>query len=203
VLDGLTFAARRLAGRPAGGRAGPPARRARGRPEGIGRASSLAAERLSDELRGADGDPLMTRRRRIAALAVGGAGAMGVISLYQLGIVRHLPEPPLPWLDADRVDASGEAYRLGHVPDAAPTMAWYGLTLALAAAGGRDRPPWLPLALAGKVVADAASAVLLTVEQASRHRAFCGWCLLAAGASVAMVPQALPEARAAWRQLRG
>ena len=38
------------------------------------------------------------------------AGSMGLIALYQMGIIRHLPEPPFPMLDADKVDASSEAY---------------------------------------------------------------------------------------------
>ena len=42
----------------------------------------------------------------------------------------------------------------------------------------------------------------LTVEQASKHRRFCSCCLVATGMSAAMVAQVVPEARAAWGQLR-
>ena len=38
------------------------------------------------------------------------AACMGVIALYQIGATKHVPEPPLPLLDADKVDASEEAY---------------------------------------------------------------------------------------------
>ena len=63
----------------------------------------------------------------------------------------------------------------------------------------RDRQrPWIPMALAAKVVGDAAFGLYLTLEQVTRHRRLCSWCLLAATASVASVPQVLPEARAAW-----
>ncbi len=37
-------------------------------------------------------------------------GSMGLISLYQLGIVKYLPDPPLPGFDSDKVDAAPEAY---------------------------------------------------------------------------------------------
>jgi hypothetical protein len=33
-------------------------------------------------------------------------GALGAVATYQNGLIRHLPEPPLPLLDADAVDAS-------------------------------------------------------------------------------------------------
>jgi len=58
--------------------------------------------------------------------------------------------------------------------------------------------PWIPLALAAKVASDAAFGLYLTLEQVTRHRRLCSWCLAGAAASVASVPQVLPKARAAW-----
>ncbi|MBW3579803.1 MAG: vitamin K epoxide reductase [Actinobacteria bacterium] len=184
--------------------AGPPARSARGRPGGIGRASSAEAEAVSDDLRRGTGE-LLDRRRRVAALSLGSIGALGAVAAYQTGVVRHLPEPPLPGVDADTVDASGEAYQELKTPDAALGILSSAVTLVLAGMGDRRRAterPWLALALAGKVGLDAASGLFLTAEQASKHRRFCSWCLAAAAASVAMVPQVLPEAQVAWRTLR-
>jgi hypothetical protein len=66
----------------------------------------------------------------------------------------------------------------------------------------RERP-WLPLALAGKVAFDVLQAAKLTRDQWAKHRAFCSWCLLAAGATLAMAPLVVPEARAALGALRG
>jgi len=37
-------------------------------------------------------------------------GVLGVIATYQLGIVAHLPNPPLRTFDSDLVSGSGEAY---------------------------------------------------------------------------------------------
>jgi len=170
-----------------------------------GRRSSPKAEDLSHYLRTGQ-DENIRRRRRITALAVASSASMGLISLYQMGVIRRLPEPPIPFLDANRVDASGEAYRLSNVPDAALGLASSAVTLVLAAMGGRDRPakqPWLPIALAAKVGMDAGWAALLSVEQVARHRRLCSYCVVAAGASFAMVPLVVPEARAAVRSLIG
>jgi len=170
----------------------------------IGRRSSPEAERVSRQLRsGASGT--LTQRRRIVALSLAASASMGLITLYQMGIIDHLPEPGLGPLDADAVDASGEAYALFKTPDAALGLASYALTLALAAAGGADRAetqPLLPLALAAKVAFDALWAAVLTAEQGSKHRKFCSWCLVAAATTFAMVPAVVPETRRAWTALR-
>lgn len=74
-------------------------------------------------------------------------------------------------------------------------------TAALATMGTKDRVterPWLPLVLVAKTAMDAAWALVLTLEQGTKHRRFCSWCLTAAAASVATFPAAIPEARAAW-----
>lgn len=160
---------------------------------------------MSDDLRRHTGD-FLDERRRLAALSLAASGAMGVVAAYQTGLLRRLPEPPLPMLDAERVDASGEAYVQLRVPDAALGLLSYAATLALATMGDRDRSrdlPLLPLAVLGKVAVDALGGLYLTLEQGTKHQRFCSWCLLASGASLAMVPAALPEARAAWRALRG
>ena len=123
-----------------------------------------------------------------------------------MGIIKHLPEPPLPGLDADAVDASGEAYALLQTPDAVLGIVSYGVTMGLAAAGGEGRArerPWLPLALAAKVGIDVLVAGKLTLDQWTKHRAFCLWCLIGAGASFASAPLAAGEARAALVARRG
>lgn len=172
---------------------------------GIGRSGSRYAERVSDELRRGTGD-LLRRRRRTTALSLASTAALGVVTAYQAGLVRHLPEPPLRVFDADRVDASGEAYRLLAAPDAALGVASFAATAVLATVGGEDRVerlPLVPLALAAKAVVDALGAGLLTLEQGTKHRRYCFWCLCSAVAAFAAVPQVLPEARLAWRHLRG
>lgn len=161
-------------------------------------------EELSKQLREGD-HPHLRRRRRILKLAIGAAGSMGVISLYQMGVIPHLPEPALPRLDADRVDASAEAYARFSTPDAVLGFASYAGTMVLASMGAPDRArshPWMPIALGVKAAADAIQAGKLTVDQWTKHRSFCAWCLVAAGCTFAALGVALPETRAALRSLR-
>lgn len=163
----------------------------------------MKPEELSEQLRHGDGDDLR-RRRAVVGLSLVAVGSMGLISLYQMGIIKHLPEPPLPRLDADKVDASPEAYSRLATPDGFLGLGSYAMTMGLAAMGGQDRArtqPWIPLALAAKVAFDTSQAVRLTVDQTTKQPAFCFWCLLSALATFATVPLVIPEARAAIRQL--
>lgn len=192
--------AMRLRARPAG----PPAAHVRPSSGGVGRSSALGAEQVSDALRRHDSAHLRGRRR-VALLQLVSTAALSVVGLYQFGLVRRVPEPPLPGLGADAVDASGEAYVLLRTPDSALGIASGGITLALAGMGGADRAtqqPLIPLALFAKTVTDAASAAYLTVEQLTKHKKLCSYCTLSALALVASVPAAWPEARDAVRAVR-
>lgn len=158
---------------------------------------------MSDDLRRHSGQ-ILQLRRRTAALSLGAMGSLGMVCAYQFGLVEHLPEPRIRIFAADRVDASGEAYDLLTTPDAPLGMLGQAVTLVLAGMGNADRAderPWIPLVLAAKVSVDALSAVYLTLEQQSRHRRFCFWCVLAAAMNLATVPAVLPEASIALRRL--
>lgn len=171
--------------------------------DGLAAFDDVPPEALSRQLREGTGG-FLKQRRGVLVGSLGAAAAMGVIALYQMGIIDHLPEPPLPYVDADTVDASEEAYQWLSTPDAVLGLANYAGTAVLAAMGGADRVqrrPWLPMALAVKAGLDAAQALNLSVDQWTRHRAFCTWCLLAAGASVATAALAGPEALAALRRV--
>lgn len=183
---------------------GPPAHEARGSSDGIGRSTSAEAEAVSDALRREE-DRFLRARRTVAGLSLASMGSLGAVAAYQFGLLRRLPEPPLPFLDAERVDASGEAYQFLKTPDATLGLASVAVTLVLAGIGSSRRAeqqPVVPLALAAKAMVDAAYGVFLTLEQGTKHRRFCSWCLLSAATNVALVPQVLPEAAAAWRAVR-
>jgi uncharacterized membrane protein len=127
--------------------------------------------------------------------------SLGVVEAYQIGLLRTVPEPAWRFLDADKVDASGEAYHSLGTPDAGLGIVSYGITMALVAAGPERRAEskaWLPLLAAAKVISDALNGGYLFAEQVSRHRAVCSWCTVAAVASMATVSLVLPEARRAW-----
>lgn len=162
-----------------------------------------AARVLSHEWRTSDARFLADRRATVGLTLVAMV-SLGAVSLYQVGIIRHLPEPPLPFLDADTVDAAPEAYAILSMPDGVLGLVSYALTAALAASGPADRAwsrPLIPLALAAKVGIDVATSTKLTVDQWTKHRAFCLWCLGASAATFATVPRVVPEARAAFRAM--
>lgn len=164
----------------------------------------MDAAELSRQLRSGT-EEVLTRRRAIVVLQLVASASMSIITLYQMGIIRHLPEPPLPLLDADAVDAAPEAYAILATPDAALGLASYGATTVLAAMAGPDRAttrPIIPLMMAAKILVDAFIGAKLTVDQWTKHRAFCFWCLIGALASVISVPLAIPETRSALRSVR-
>lgn len=159
---------------------------------------------LSRELRQKE-SPSLRRRRRVAALSLVSMASMGLISLYQMGLLKRLPDLPGGIFDANKVDASPEAYEKLGMPDGVLGLRSYASTLALAATGDDDRAhgePWLPIMLAAKTLFDAYQAGRLSVQQWTEHRAFCIWCLVAAGATLAAATQALPEAVEAARGTR-
>jgi uncharacterized membrane protein len=184
--------------------AGPPAAAVRPGSGGIGRGSTPAAEAVSDALRRGSG-PYLDGRRRTAALQMGAAATLGVVGLYQFGLLKSVPEPSLPGLGADAVDASGEAYEMLKTPDATLGIASAGVSLVLAGMGGAKRheeQPWIPLVLLAKSLFDASGGVYLFAEQVTKHKKVCSWCTASAALLLATVPAVLPEARAAWKSLR-
>lgn len=163
----------------------------------------MTASELSRELRTAQGD-FLEERRGVVALSLVAVGCMGLIAAYQMGLIRSLPDLPLPLMDADKVDASDEAYAKLSMPDAFIGLGSYAATMGLAAMGGKNRAtemPLVPLALAAKATFDAAQAAKLSYDQWAKHKAFCIWCLVAAAATFATVPLVIGEATVAARTL--
>ncbi|BAY46313.1 vitamin K epoxide reductase [Scytonema sp. HK-05] len=159
---------------------------------------------LSQELRQGK-SPDMTRRRWIIGLSMLG-GSMGqLVSLYQTGIVDHLPDPPGPF-DADRVDASNYAYSRFNSPDGPIMVVNYALTAWLASAGGIDRArrnPLLPIAMGVKLLIDGVTSAELAREEWSENKAFCEYCQVATLCSFASIVLAVPEVMTAVRTLLG
>ncbi len=157
--------------------------------------------RLSEELRFSH-EPVLRRRRGIALLTLLSMGGMAAVSLFQLGILRDLPDVRGDIFDAESVDAAPEAYGRLSMPDGVIGLGSYAVTLALAAADGERRVarrPWLPILLGAKTALDAVEAVRLTVAQWRDHRAFSLYGLLATGATLTALPLAIPEA---WEGLK-
>jgi hypothetical protein len=126
----------------------------------------MTPTQLSKELRTGSGD-FLEERRSVVALSLTAIGCMGLIAAYQMGLIRRLPDLPLPLMDAEKVDASDEAYEKLSTPDAFIGLGSYAATMGLAAMGGKDRAqeqPWIPLALAAKASVDALQAAKLTLR---------------------------------------
>ncbi|GAB3222452.1 hypothetical protein GCM10027346_00250 [Hymenobacter seoulensis] len=160
---------------------------------------------LSLELRhGKSAD--LKRRRWIIGLSLLGVVAGQIVSLYQTGIIKHLPDPPVGPFDSDKVDASDYAYKRMDTPDALPMIVTYGLTATLAGAGGLHRAttqPMLPVAMGLKTLFDSLTTVKLGQEEWQENKALCFYCQVATVASFASLALAVPEALKGARKLLG
>lgn len=165
----------------------------------------MEPKQLSEELRQGK-NPDMSRRRAIIGLSMLG-GSMGqIVTLYQTGVVSHLPSLPVPLFDADRVDASNYAYSRFNSPDGPIMVLNYALTAWLASAGGLDRAkrnPLLPIAMGIKILIDSGVSLELAREEWSENKAFCDYCQVATVCSVASLVLAIPEVLTAVRTLLG
>lgn len=162
-----------------------------------------SAEQLSNELRNGESADL-TRRRWIIGLSMVGSTMAQVVSMYQTGIIKELPDPPLPFFDSDRVDASNYAYSRLDTPDGFMMLANYAITGWLAGAGGKDRAkenPILPIAMAGKTLLDTVTSLELAREEWSENKAFCAYCQVATACSALSFLLSIPEAMTATQYL--
>lgn len=71
--------------------------------------------------------------RQIAILSVLGIIDFIPITLYQLGVIKHLPDPPGRVFNSDKVNASKEAEIAG-LPDGGVSMLMYAANVVLAGA---------------------------------------------------------------------
>ncbi len=90
---------------------------------------------IRDVLRNDNSEDL-DRRRKVIFLSAIGLVDFSIISLYQTGVIKSLPDLPFPIFDSNKVNASKSAYQFG-VPDGPISATVYGLTMTLAAAGGK------------------------------------------------------------------
>ena len=167
-------------------------------------ASEHGAAGLSHYLRTGD-DATLRRRRWVIGLSLVSTAAMGAVAAMQSGIVK-VPPPTKQWLNGSIPNDAPQAYRILSVPDGLLGMVSYAVTAVLAGMGGRGRAathPLVPLALAAKVAVDSTYAAKLTVDQATKYKAFCLFCLTATAATFATLAFVWPETREAVAALTG
>ena len=163
----------------------------------------MDAKAIRRELRKGKSDSLK-RRRQIALLSAIGAADMGVVSLYQMGVIKKLPDLPGAIFDSNKVNASKSAYVMG-LPDGPVSLGMYALNLILASAKGSHRTgrsPWFDFLLAGAVLGSAAGTVAYLSDMFFKQKKACPYCLVAAGLNFAMLPLVLQEAKESWNVLR-
>ncbi len=160
--------------------------------------SGMSPRQRRRELQQGDTDDLW-RRRAIIGLSLVGVGAMAAVSLFQTGVIKHLPDPPIKGFDSDKVNSSDTAYMLG-VPDGTISLASLAANIPLAAAGGTDRAaehPLVPLVAASKAAVEAAVAGWYFYQMPMKEKAWCGYCIVGALANFGICALALPEAKKA------
>jgi len=149
--------------------------------------------------------PFLKRRRSIIGLALFSCAVLGAVALYQVGILKNLPQPPFKTFDTGRVNGSGQAYAILATPDAFLGLASYAVTACLAAMGPDNRwrqHRWMPVALAVKLFGDSAMAAKLSFDEATKFHAFSIWSVIVAAATWTALPLAVPEALAAVREFK-
>lgn len=168
-----------------------------------GKNGNSEAQQLRRELQRGETDDLW-RRRAIIGLSLVGVGAMAAVSLFQTGVIKHLPDPPVEGFDSDKVNSSDTAYMLG-VPDGTISLASLAANIPLAAFGGSNRAqeePLVPLIAAGKAAVEAAIAGWYFYQMPAKEKAWCGYCITGALANFGIAALSLPEAKRALAALR-
>jgi uncharacterized membrane protein len=131
-------------------------------------------------------------RRQIAALAALGLLDFSLISLFQLGYIKELPDLPGEIFDSKQVNSSQDAVIMG-IPDGPISLTSYAATmlLATAATSSREHTKILDLALAGVLLGQAAGAAHYMYQMTFVQKKVCLYCV--AGAVInfaALVPLA-------------
>ena len=163
----------------------------------------MTPQQLREELQEGD-TPDLRRRRGIVAFSLIGMASMAAVTLYRMGLIRHLPDPPAPRFDSDRVNGSDTAYQYG-LPDGTLTLAGHATNAAMAASGGICRAveqPWVPLAASGKAGLEAAvAAKYLFYQMPVVEKKWCGYCIVDALMHLGTFALTLAEATRALRAL--
>lgn len=159
-------------------------------------------QKLRGELQNSNKDNLKLRRG-IVGLSLVGMAAMTAVSLFQIGVIKHLPDPPIEGFDSDKVNSSDTAYALG-TPDGTLSLASLAANIPIAAFGGENRTeekPLVPLAFAAKATAEAAVAGWYFYQMPTKQKAWCGYCIVGALCNVGIAALSLVEAKRAWNAL--
>jgi uncharacterized membrane protein len=121
----------------------------------------------------------LDNRRKIIFLAAMGLCDFALISLYQSGVIKKLPDLPLPYFDSNEVNASKKAYASG-LPDGTSGALMYAVTMMLASYGG-DRNSgrekiWDRLLMGAAAIGSVAGLQYL-YDMAFKQKKICMYCV--------------------------
>lgn len=146
----------------------------------------MDAQKIKEELREGNSDSL-DRRRKLIGLSAIGLADFSIISLYQTGVIKSLPDIPLPIFDSNKVNASKTAYRFG-APDGPVSLLAYSAIIVLGSAGGSEasgRKPVLDLALGAAVAGNAVGALSYLANMIFKQKKICLYCVTGAAINIA------------------
>jgi uncharacterized membrane protein len=167
----------------------------------------MGPQELRRSLQGSDSSD-MRFRRAVIGVSIVGIASMAIVSLFQTGIIKHLPDPTVkkPHFDSDKVNSADESYSYG-MPDAPIAVAAHAANMVLAAAGPSGRAenrPWVPLLATAVSAAQARTAYRYLFHQMRDvEEAWCPYCVLDALTMLGTFALTLPESgRAAQSMFR-
>ncbi len=163
----------------------------------------MNAAAIRDELRKVQSTDDLTIRRTIILLSAIGLADFSVISLYQTGVIKKLPDLPFSIFDSNKVNASKEAYQFG-VPDGPISAAVYAATMILAAAGGSEkasRPPVWNVLLGGAITGNAAGALYYLYDMIFKQKKICLYCVTGAAINIASAVLVAPLVKRSLKKL--
>jgi uncharacterized membrane protein len=129
----------------------------------------------------AQNDSKAQHRRDIALLSTIGIVDFIPISLYQLGIIRHMPDFPAKIFDSDYVNASKEAQIAG-LPDGPLSLLMYAANLVCAGAAIKEkkRKNAFDYLIAANAVGQAAGGAFYLYNMATKQKKVCMYCVTGA-----------------------
>jgi uncharacterized membrane protein len=148
--------------------------------------------------------PGLLLRRAIVGMSFIGTACMAVTTLFQMGMVKRLADPPITGFDSDRVNGSDTAYGWG-MPDSPLSIVSHATAIALAAVGGKDRArdkPLVPLAATAVATPAAVTAArYLFYDMPVKEKGWCPYCIVDGLAHIAVFGFTLWESARALRTL--
>lgn len=145
-------------------------------------------------------DQLSACRRDIARWSAVGLLDFVPISLYQLGVIRHLPDLPGDLFDSDYVNASKDA-QVVNIPDAPVSLLLYATNLLLASvAMKKKKVTIIDYLLAANSLGQAVGGGVYLYKMAAKQKKVCLYCVAGALINFTSLPPVFKLLRQGQRQ---